>query len=177
LARLLLLCRWMRATTLRDYAEPVILRDGASLTLRALRPSDKPLLAQLFARLSPQTIHYRVFGQQGPLTDKQLAYLTELDFATHVGLAATVSAPDGVERIVGVGRYIRVDAHGALVATSPRAEVAFTVEDGYQGRGIGTLLLEHLAEIAHSTASSRSWPTSWPTTPGCWRSSPRAASS
>ncbi len=140
----------MQATTLRTYAEPVILRDGASLTLRALRPSDKPLLAQLFARLSPQTIHYRVFGQQGPLTDKQLAYLTELDFATHVGLAATVLAPDGVERIVGVGRYIRVDAHGALVATAPRAEVAFTVEDGYQGRGIGTLLLEHLAEIAHS---------------------------
>jgi acetyl coenzyme A synthetase (ADP forming)-like protein len=141
----------VRATTLRDYAEPVILRDGASLTLRALRPSDKPLLAALFARLSPQSIHYRVFGQQGPLSDKQLAYLSELDFAAHVGLAAAISAPDGVERIVGVGRYIRVDTHGAAVASAPRAEVAFTVEDAFQGRGIGTLLLEHLAEIAHSS--------------------------
>ena len=141
----------MCATTLRDYAEPVILRDGASLVLRAIRPSDKQLLAELFARLSPQSIHYRVFGQQDLLTGKQLAYLTEIDFASHVGLAAVVSAPDGVERIVGVGRYIRVDTHRPVAASLPRAEVAFTVEDAYQGRGIGTLLLEHLVEIAHST--------------------------
>lgn len=51
----------MQAATLREYAEPVILRDGASLTLRAVRPSDKTQLADLFGRLSPQSIRYRAF--------------------------------------------------------------------------------------------------------------------
>jgi acetate---CoA ligase (ADP-forming) len=138
----------MQPSTLRDYTEPVVLRDGASLTLRALRSSDKALLVQLFARLSPKSIHYRVFGGKGTLTEKELAFLTELDFVAHVGLAAVLSGPDGEPRIVGVGRYLRVDAKGALDASSRCADVAFTVEDAYQGRGIGTLLLEHLAEIA-----------------------------
>ncbi len=140
----------MQPFTLRDYAEPVVLRDGASLTLRALRSSDKALLVQLFAGLSPKSIHYRVFGGKGTLTEKELADLTELDFVAHVGLAAVLSGPDGEPRIVGVGRYLRVDTKRALDASSTRAEVTFTVEDAYQGRGIGTLLLEHLAEIARS---------------------------
>jgi acetate---CoA ligase (ADP-forming) len=140
----------MQPSALRDYAEPVVLRDGASLTLRAVRSSDRTLLVQLFARLSPKSIHYRVFGGKGTLTEKELAYLTELDFVAHVGLAAVLSGPDGDPRIVGVGRYLRIDAKSALDASSTRAEVAFTVEDAYQGRGIGTLLLEHLAEIARS---------------------------
>ena len=141
----------MQAAVLRRYAEPVILRDGASLTMRALRPSDKALLAEFFARLSPRSVRYRAFGQRGPLTAKEVAYLTDLDFAAHVALAAIVLAPDGIERIVGVGRYLRIDASGALAATATRAEAAFTVEDAYQGRGIGTLLLEHLAEVAKSS--------------------------
>jgi acetyl coenzyme A synthetase (ADP forming)-like protein len=138
----------MQSATLRAYAEPVILRDGTSLTLRALRSSDKALLAAFFSRLSPESIHYRVFGQQGPLTEKQLAYLTELDFEEHVALAAVVIAQDGAERIVGIGRYVRVAGHRGMAAPSRRAEAAFTVEDAYQGRGIGTLLLEHLVEVA-----------------------------
>jgi acetate---CoA ligase (ADP-forming) len=140
----------MNPSTLHDYAEPIVLRDGASMTLRALRSSDKALLAQLFARLSPESIRYRVFGGKSSLTEKDLAYLTEVDFAAHVALAAVVSGPEGEPRIVGVGRYFRIDAKGALDASSVRAEVAFTVEDSYQGRGIGTLLLEHLAEIART---------------------------
>jgi GNAT superfamily N-acetyltransferase len=140
----------MNPSTLRDYAEPVVLRDGEPLTLRAVRSSDKPLLVGLFARLSPESIHYRVFGGKANLTDNDLAYLTDLDFVDHVGLAAVVSAPNGEERIVGVGRYIRIHRRGANDASTARAEVAFTVEDAYQGRGIGTLLLEHLAEIARA---------------------------
>jgi acetyl coenzyme A synthetase (ADP forming)-like protein len=140
----------MLPSALRAYAEPVALRDGTSLTLRALSPSDKPLLAQLFGRLSAQSIRYRAFGGKSLLTDRELAALTEIDFASHVALVAALRIGDEA-RIVGVGRYFRVDSRGALDPMSTRAEVAFTVDDAYQGRGIGTLLLEHLAEIARAS--------------------------
>ncbi len=137
----------MNPSALRDYAEPVALRDGTSLTVRAIRTSDKPLLLALFGRLSPQSIRYRTFGAKSSLTDGELAALTELDFATHVGLAAVVGAGDE-GRIVGAARYVRTDAQGQRRSSASRAEVAFTVEDAYQGRGVGTLLLERLTRIA-----------------------------
>src|SRR5262249_32914525 len=64
-------------------------------------------------------------------------------FARHVGLVATLRAHDE-ERIIGVARYFRLHDD----PTNPRAEVAFAVRDDYQGRGIGTVLLEHLTRIA-----------------------------
>jgi acetyl coenzyme A synthetase (ADP forming)-like protein len=145
----------MPPPSLREYSEAVVLRDGLSLTLRALRASDKPLLVEFVAHLSPESIRYRAFGGRGPLNEKELAYLTELDFAAHVALAAVVAAPGGGDRIVGVGRYVRVFRHGAPDSLSTQAEVAFTVLDVYQGRGIGTLLLEHLAEIARARGVER----------------------
>jgi len=141
----------MQTTPLHDYAEPVVLRDGASMTLRAVRPSDKQHMSELFARLSPQSVRYRVFGAKESLTDRELVYLTELDFNAHVALAVVARTPEGGERMVGVGRYVRVRRDGTIDAASPRAEVAFTVEDASQGRGIGTILLEHLAEIARAS--------------------------
>jgi acetyl coenzyme A synthetase (ADP forming)-like protein len=130
----------MKPDAIRDYFEPAVLRDGGSLLVRAVRPSDKPLLVALFGRLSHATIRYRTFGSKSALTDADLAYLTELDFDRHVALAA-VLREDGAERVIGVGRYVRS-------ATKPQAEVAFVVADEHQGRGIGTVLLEHLAKIA-----------------------------
>lgn len=125
----------------RHYAINEILRDGTSIHIRAIRPDDKVRLFEHFAGLSPQSRYQRFFGTKRGLTRDELKNLTELDFDTHVGLVAVLH--DGVEeRIIGVGRYI---------ASAPnRAEVAFAVLDEYQGRGIGTLLLEHLARIARA---------------------------
>ncbi|MEO8877942.1 MAG: GNAT family N-acetyltransferase [Polyangiaceae bacterium] len=130
----------------RDYHQAVTLKDGSTLLLRALQHSDKPLIVDLFRQLSPKSIRYRAFAAKGILTEKELTYLVDVDFVNHVALAAVFRGAEK-ERIVGVGRYCRAplsDAHG------PRAEVAFTVLDEEQGRGIGTLLLEHLAGIARS---------------------------
>lgn len=134
----------------RDYLEPVVLRDGSSLVIRALRSSDKPLIADLFRRLSPQSIRYRAFGSKSTLSEKELTYLVELDFVMHVAVAA-VQREDDQERIVGVGRYCRVGRAGEADPCAVRAELAFTVADEQQGRGIGTLLLEHLARIARAS--------------------------
>jgi acetate---CoA ligase (ADP-forming) len=144
----------MVPTLSETYTEPVALRDGTSLLLRALRPSDKTLLLALFGRLSNQSIRYRAFGAKSTLSDGELTALTDVDNRAHVALAAVVRTPSE-ERIVGVGRYIRVNAGGELNASSKVAEVAFTVEDAYQGRGIGTILLEHLAEVARTAGVER----------------------
>ena len=122
------------------YSVIEALRDGTRLLIRAIRPEDKQLLVEHFHSLSERSIYYRFFGHKRSLEQEDLRRLTELDFVDHDGLAATIEAK-GTERFIGVGRYLRgVDAVAA--------EVAFAVVDEFQGRGIGTLLLHHLAQIA-----------------------------
>lgn len=126
----------------RHYDTTVILRDGTSIRVRAIRPDDKQRLLDHFNSLSERSVYFRFFSAKKRLTDEELVRFTEPDFVTHVALVATLLEQNH-ERIIGVGRYI-VPPGG-----SPhRAEVAFAVADRYQGRGVGTALLEHLASIA-----------------------------
>lgn len=122
------------------YSVDEVLRDGGSIHIRAIRPSDRQFLLEHFKGLSPQSSYHRFFGMRRTLSEEDLANLTELDFESHVGLAATLTDGGG-ERFIGVGRYMRV-------GDSNVAEVAFAVLDEHQGRGIGTLLLDHLSRIA-----------------------------
>ncbi|MGH7779050.1 MAG: GNAT family N-acetyltransferase [Candidatus Binataceae bacterium] len=124
------------------YAMRDTLRDGEKVMVRAIHPDDKARLLEHFRSLSPTSIHNRFFSMRRDLSPAELARLTELDFRNHVGLAVTLGEADA-ERFIGVGRYIRG-------ADSKRAEVAFAVTDQHQGRGVGTLLLEHLAHIARA---------------------------
>lgn len=122
------------------------LRDGTSLRIRAIRPDDKARLQEHFENLSERSVYHRFFGHKRSLNEADLHQLTELDFTNHVGLVATLDE-DGPERFIGVGRYLRT-------GNSP-AEVAFAVLDKYQGRGIGTVLLHHLARIARHNGIRR----------------------
>jgi GNAT superfamily N-acetyltransferase len=126
----------------RSFSVQERLRDGSTIHIRAIRPDDKERLSELFFRLSPETIYYRFLGAKRRLTREELTYLTELDFRRQVAIVA-VLAHAGTERIVGVGRY--AIPSGGL---ETRAEVALTVEDAEQGRGIGKLLFENLTHIA-----------------------------
>jgi acetyl coenzyme A synthetase (ADP forming)-like protein len=94
--------------------------------------------------LSSRSVYFRFFQTKQQLTDEELRYFTELDFTRNVALVATLRESDA-EHIIGVGRYFRLHENGQPTS---RAEVAFTVADAYQGKGVGTLLLEHLAAIA-----------------------------
>ncbi len=127
-----------------DYAAAEVLRDGEQLHIRAIRPDDKRGLIELFGRLSPETVYYRFHGVKKSLSPQELVYLTELDFHRQAALLA-ILARDGSDQIVGVGRY-------ACTPGGPdeRAEVALTIEDAHQGRGIGSLLLKHLMRVAHA---------------------------
>jgi acetate---CoA ligase (ADP-forming) len=130
-------------TDVAHYNVEEILRDGGSIHIRALRPNDRERLLQHFKGLSQDSIYHRFFGLKRTMTDEELVRLTKLDFVTHVGLVATLRDPDG-ERFIGVARYIRVD-------DPTHAEVSFAVLDEHQGRGIGSVLLDHLSRIARSS--------------------------
>ena len=140
----------MRAATALDsgmdvatYQADAIGRDGTPLRIRAIQPDDKQGLRWGFARLSNAAIYHRFFQSKRELTGEELRYLTEVDFRDHVALVAETEV-DGERRLVGVGRFVRKVQAGKR----DRAEVAFTVGDEFQGRGVGTLLLEHLKRIA-----------------------------
>lgn len=125
---------------LRSYFVEERLRDGTHILIRTIRPDDKERLKDHFEALSARSVYLRFMGTRRTLTDADLVHLTELDLTNHVGLAGTI-VEGGRERFIGIGRYFRAE-------NATRAEVAFAVLDDYQGRGIGTLLLEHLSRIA-----------------------------
>lgn len=134
------------ATDPAAFAADRVLRDGGSIHVRAIRPDDKQRLLDHFAQLSGQSVYFRFFRVKKRLTDDELREFTELDFRRRVALVA-ILRDDGAERIIGVGRYAVLEA----AAGEPRrAEVAFAVADAHQRRGIGAVLLEHLAEIARA---------------------------
>jgi acyl-CoA synthetase (NDP forming)/GNAT superfamily N-acetyltransferase len=116
----------------------VLLRDGLAIHVRALRADDREGIVALHERSSEQTHYLRFFTKMPHLNDELLDRLTLLDQRDRVAIVAESS--DG---ICAVGRYDRI-------LGSPVAEVAFVVDDSHQGRGIATILLEHLATIASS---------------------------
>jgi acetyl coenzyme A synthetase (ADP forming)-like protein len=132
---------------LRNYSARGILADGSSIIIRALTPSDRQSLRDHIHRLSPESVYFRFMALKKRLTEDDIDRFTTLDYVRRFGLAATRRYRDD-EHIIGVGLY-------AGGERSDSAEVAFSVEDEYQGRGVGTLLLEHLCRIAHANGINR----------------------
>jgi acyl-CoA synthetase (NDP forming)/ribosomal protein S18 acetylase RimI-like enzyme len=125
---------------MRPYSSESILRDGASITLRSLTAGDRDHVLAVFHRMSQASVRHRFFTAKRELSPSDLAFLGELEGGPDVALVAVQRDRHG-ERALGIGRYVVLD-------DPRRAEVAFEVGDADQGRGIGTLLLEHLAVIA-----------------------------
>lgn len=125
------------ATRPDEWEADVVLADGSTVNVRAIRPDDASRLEDLHSRLSPRTVYLRFFSFHPHLSDQEVAHFTYVDYVDRMAFVAT----RGRGELVGVARYDRVPG-------SDSAEVAFVVEDDVQGKGLGTLLLEHLAAFA-----------------------------
>lgn len=132
-----------------DYAIDAVLNDGRATRIRSIRPDDKQRLSEAFRRLTRESVYSRFLGSKLKLSEKDLVYLTEIDFIHHVALVATLKQNQD-EYITGVGRYVEVASPGP----SRAADVAFIVADDHQGLGLGTLLLHHLIQIARACGIS-----------------------
>ena len=119
------------------------LRDGTTVRFRPIRPDDGAALAAFHDGLSPQSVYRRFFFVHPHLTEAEILRFTRVDYADRMAYVVV----DGA-RIVGVGRYERIDG-------GDEAEVAFVVTDDHQHLGIGTLLLDHLADAARTRGIAR----------------------
>jgi RimJ/RimL family protein N-acetyltransferase len=124
----------------------VVLRDGSKVIIRQVQVADAPLLTDGFARLSDSSRRMRFLARKDELTAAEVRYFTDLDHHDHEALGA-VSQADG--RGVGVARYVR-DADDPQAA-----EIAVTVVDEWQGRGLGTQLLAELSGRARQEGIRR----------------------
>jgi len=115
------------------------LRDGDPVHVRAIHADDAERLRAFHARQSPDTIIFRFFHYMPTLPAAAAEHFTHVDYENRMALVATRGATKNAE-ILGVVRYDRIGPH--------TAEVAFIVDDHWQGHGIATALLHRLAAYA-----------------------------
>ena len=125
---------------------PAVLRDGPAVLIRPVRSTDAALLADGFARLSAVSRQMRFLGVKKELSAAELRYFTDVDHHDHEALGALDQAGG---HGVGIARYIR-DADDPQAA-----EIAVTIVDDWQGRGLGTELLARLSDRARQEGIRR----------------------
>ena len=120
----------------RGWEADVVLSDGGTVHIRPVVPEDADGLVAFHGGLSDRTRYLRYFGPYPVIPPRDLERFSVVDHHDRVALAAVLGSD-----IIAVGRYERID-------DTPTAEVAFVVADMHQSRGLGSILLEHLAAAA-----------------------------
>jgi len=126
-----------------SWEADVVLRDGSTTHVRPIRPEDADALQAFHVAQSEASIVLRFFAPLERLPDRDLARFTRVDHRDRVALVAVT----GDDAIIGVARYDKVGPD--------EAEVAFNVADAHHGRGLGSVLLEHLAAAARERGIRR----------------------
>ncbi len=126
----------------QQWAADVVLRDGGTCHVRPIIPADREALQDFHLAQSDRSRYLRFFAPLPRLSERDLDRFTQVDYTRRVALVAIVAG-----RIVGVGRYDVIDPG--------EAEVAFNIADSQQGRGLGSVLLEHLSAAARERGVRR----------------------
>lgn len=130
----------------RDFPQhweaDVLLRDGGTAHLRPITPRDAEALQRMHVAQSPESTFLRFFAPMPRLSEKLMHRFTNVDHTNQVAIVALIGG-----EIVGLANFDRVDER--------QAEVAFNISDTHQGRGLGSILLEHLAAAARERGIQR----------------------
>ncbi|MBL0164437.1 MAG: N-acetyltransferase [Xanthomonadales bacterium] len=118
------------------------LANGTNLLIRAISKDDVELERTFINGMSPESRHMRFLAQISAPSDELLKRLTDLDFDREMALVATIDQ-HGTEVEIGVSRYATADDREV-------GECAVTVADDWQHRGVGTLLMRRLIEVARA---------------------------
>ena len=125
------------------WATTVVLGDGSTAFIRPLVPADQEALLAFHERQSPESLYRRFFSAKPTLNARELAHFTTVDMVDRVALCVEIR-----DEFVAWSSYERWSGRD-------EAEAAFMVDDGYHGRGIATLMLEHLAAIGRANGVER----------------------
>ncbi len=126
-----------------EWEADVVLRDGSVAHLRPITPQDAPAIQTMHEQQSEESVYLRFFAPIKRLAERDLFRFTNVDHDLRVALVATVR-----DEIIGIARYDRLDDPSV-------AEVAFNISDAYHGRGVGSVMLEHLAAIGRESGIQR----------------------
>jgi len=128
----------------QHWEADVLLADGGAVHIRPSAPTDGPAIVAMHSRMSARTRYLRYFQAVNEISPAQLAVFTDVDHISSVGLVAVLGG-----ELIAAGSYHRDPAHPEA------AEVAFVVQDAQQRRGLGSILLEHLAAAAQECGIRR----------------------
>lgn len=131
----------------RELAHEAVLRDGAHVWVRPIRPDDAERLIALHSRLSRATTYQRFFTAIDRLPGEWATLLASVDYDRRFALVAEPVGP-GDRPVVAVARW-------EPCARPDAAELAMVIEDAWQGRGLGTMLLHDLARAADTRGIRR----------------------
>ncbi|SHK27838.1 Acyl-CoA synthetase (NDP forming) [Pseudonocardia thermophila] len=134
----------------RHWEADVVASDGGIVHLRPILPSDADALVRFHAGLSEHTRYLRYFGPYPRIPPRDLERFTHVDHRTRVGLICLLG-----DEIIAVGRYEGLPRPDGAEGPPVSAEVAFVVTDAHQNRGLGSILLEHLAAAARENGLRR----------------------
>jgi RimJ/RimL family protein N-acetyltransferase len=124
---------------LTRFDRTIVLRDGTPVHLRPIRADDAPRLVALYDRLSTDARYHRFFSVMQRLPPDWARFHAAVDYESR--LALVVESPADPDVLIAVARYEPADR-------PETAEVAFVVEDGWQGRGLGRILFAELLDAA-----------------------------
>lgn len=130
-----------------QYQRYVTLPDGTSVLLRPIRPEDEPMEAQLFERLSRESIYFRFFGYIPQVDHEFLTRFTHIDYDREMAIVAETIL-EGERAIIGVVRIVGDNWNGD-------AEFAIVVADAWQKQGLGSALADFILEIAREQGFKR----------------------
>ena len=132
-----------------SYSANVTLRDGRTIAIRTIRADDRERLAQHFGGLSPDSHYRRFFGLRRNFGPRELDRLVTPEYPLHIALVATVVDEHGAEAIIGDARCVAASAQPSV------AELALSVSDPWQDRGVATCLTEHIIVCARDAGISQ----------------------